>query len=138
MRLFCFLSSQAWRDGSSELAELAYLLNRRLNNFDCFCTHQMPDVFHLEHSVASVIGQATFGEYLVVYQGVSVCGDLKLRYPEFGDGVALFEKSTVIGSAKVGSNCAIGAGAQIYGGAVHSDIAVSFRDGLGLTSSPLS
>jgi serine O-acetyltransferase len=133
-----FLSSQAWRDGSSELAELSYLLNRRLNNFDCFYTRQMPDVFHLEHPVGSIIGQAQFGEYLVVYQGVSVGGDLKLRYPEFGDGVALFAKSTVIGSAKVGSNCAIGAGAQIYGGVVPSDTAVSFRDGRGVTSSPLS
>lgn len=133
-----FLSSQAWRDGGIELAELAYLLNRRLNNFDCFYTRQMPDIFHLEHPVGSVIGQAKFGEYLVVYQGVSVGGDLKLRYPEFGEGVALFAKSTVIGSAKVGSNCAIGAGAQIYGGVVPSDTAVSFRDGLGVTSSPLS
>lgn len=132
------MSSQAWRDGSSERAELAYLLNRRLNNFDCFYTRQIPDVFHLEHPLGSVIGQAKFGEYLVVYQGVSVGGDLKLRYPEFGEGVALFAKSTVIGSAKVGCNCAIGAGAQIYGGAVPSDTAVSFRDGLGMTSSPLS
>ena len=64
-----FLSSQAWRDGNSELAELAYLLNRRLNNFDCFYTRQMPDVFHLEHPVGSIIGQAKSGEYLVVYQG---------------------------------------------------------------------
>lgn len=133
-----FLSSQAWRDGSSELAELTYLLNRRLNNFDCFYTREMPNVFHLEHPVGSVIGQAKFGEYLVVYQGVSVGGDLKLRYPKFGEGVALFAKSTVIGSAKVGSNCAIGAGVQLYGGAVPSDTAISLRHGLGVTSSPLS
>lgn len=133
-----FLSSQAWLDGSTELAELVYLLNRRLNNFDCFYTRQMPDVFHLEHSVGSVIGQAKFGEYLVIYQGVTVGGDLKLRYPEFGNGVALFAKSTVIGAAKVGSNCAIGAGAQLYGCTIPSDTAVSLRDGFGVISSPLS
>lgn len=132
-----FLSSQAWLDGNSELAESAYLLNRRLNNFDCFYTRQMPDVFHLEHPIGSVVGQAKFGECLVIYQGVSVGGDLRLRYPEFGDGVALFAKSSVIGAAKVGSNCAIGAGTQVYGGSIPSNTAVSLRDGLGMTSSPL-
>ena len=133
-----FLSREAWRVGCVELAELAYLVNRRLNGFDCFYTREMPDVFHLEHPLGSVIGQAKFGEYLVVYQAVSVGGDLRFRYPEFGQGVALFAKSTVIGSAKVGSNCAIGAGVQIYGGAIPSDTAVSIRDGLGVTPSPLS
>jgi serine O-acetyltransferase len=133
-----FLSSQAWRDGSIELAEFAYLVNRRLNNFACFYTRQMPDVFHLEHPMGSVIGQAKLGEYLVVYQGVSVGGDLKLRYPESGDGVVLFAKSTVIGAAKVGSNCAIGAGVQVYGGTIPSDTAVSLRNGFGVSSSTLS
>lgn len=133
-----FLSREAWRDGCVELAELAYLVNRRLNGFDCFYTREMPDVFHLEHPLGSVIGQAKFGEYLVIYQAVSVGGDLRLRYPEFGHGVALFTKSSVIGSAKVGSNCAIGAGVQIYGGSIPSDTAVSIRDELGVISSPLS
>ena len=133
-----FLSSEAWRDGSSEIAELAYFLNRRLNNFDCFYTRQMPDVFHLEHPIGSVIGQAKFGEYLVVYQGVAVGGDMKLRYPEIGQGVALFAKSSVLGAAKVGSNCAIGAGVQVYGGSVPSDTAVSLRDVSGVTFSQLS
>lgn len=133
-----FLSNQAWHDCNIDLAELAYLVNRRLNSFECFYTRQLPDVFHLEHPVGSVIGQAVFGEYLVVYQGVSVGGDLKLRYPEFGDGIALFAKSTIIGSAKVGSNCVIGAGVQIYGGFIPSDTAVSLREGLGVTSSSLS
>ncbi len=45
----------------------------------------MPDVFRLEYTVGSVIDQAGFGEYLGIYQGVSVGGDLKLRYPEFSD-----------------------------------------------------
>jgi serine O-acetyltransferase len=80
-----FFSTKAWTDGNVELAELACLVNRRLNSFDCFYTRQMPDVFRLEYTVGSVIDQAGFGEYLGIYQGVSVGGDLKLRYPEFSD-----------------------------------------------------
>ena len=132
------LSSEAWKDSNVEVAELAYLLNRRLNNFDCFYTREMPDVFHLEHPIGSVIGQAVFGEYLVVYQGVAVGADMKLRYPKIDQGVALFAKSSVIGPAIIGSNCAIGAGTQVYGGYVSSDTAVSLRDGLGVVCSPLT
>lgn len=122
-----YLSREAFLDENLELAELAYLVNRRLNNFDCFYTREMPDVFHLEHPIGSVLGQASFGEYLVVYQGVAVGGDLKLRYPTLGQGVALFAKCSVLGSAEIGSNCAIGAGVQLYGGNISSNTAVSFR-----------
>ena len=133
-----YLSNQAWIDDKLEIAELIYLLNRRLNNFDCFYTRQMPAVFHLEHPLGSVLGQASFGEYLVVYQGVSVGGDLKLRYPKFGDGVALFAKSSVIGASKIGSNCAIGAGVQVYGLTIPSHTAVSLRDAQGTTFSSVN
>lgn len=124
-----FLSSEAWKDSNIEIAELAYLLNRRLNHFDCFYSREMPDVFHLEHPIGSVIGQASLGEYLVVYQGVAVGGDMKLRYPEIAQGVALFAKSSVIGAAKVGANCAIGAGVQLYAGNVSPGTAISLRHG---------
>lgn len=124
-----FFSREAFLSGNLELAELAYLVNRKLNNFDCFYTREMPDVFHLEHPVGSVIGQASFGDFLVVYQGVAVGGDMKLRYPDLGSGVALFAKCSVISSSVIGSNCAIGAGVQIYAGAIPSNTAVSLRDG---------
>ena len=98
----------------------------------------MPTVFHLEHPLGSVLGQASFGEYLVVYQGVSVGGDLKLRYPKFGDGVALFAKSSVIGASQIGSNCAIGSGVQLFGATIPQHTAVSLRDGQGTTLSLLN
>lgn len=133
-----FLASQAWRDNCVELAELSYIVNRRLNGFDCFYTRELPEVFHLEHPIGTIIGQATFGNFLVVYQGVSIGGDMKLRYPVFGNGVALFAKSSVIGSAFVASNCAIGAGVQIYGDAIPQGTAVSLRSEHGLTMAPMS
>jgi serine O-acetyltransferase len=98
----------------------------------------MPNVFHLEHPVGSVLGQAAFGEYLVVYQGVSVGGDMKLRYPVVGEGVALFAKSSVIGSAVIDDNCAVGAGVQVYGARVAPNTAVSSRGQSGFVASPMN
>lgn len=133
-----FLAGQAHLSGCDLLAEIAYLVNRRLHGFECFYTRSMPDVFHLEHPVGSVLGQAVFGEYLVVYQGVSVGGDVKLRYPEIGEGVALFAKSSVIGKAVVEDNCAIGAGVQVYGARIAANTAVSSRGQSGFVASPMN
>ncbi len=133
-----FLARQAHLSGCDSLAEIAYLVNRRLHGFECFYTRSMPDVFHLEHPVGSVLGQAVFGEYLVVYQGVSVGGDMKLRYPEVGEGVVLFAKSSLIGSAVIDDNCAVGAGVQVYGAHVAANTAVSSRGQSGFAASSMN
>ncbi len=133
-----FLARQAHLQGCDSLAEIAYLVNRRLHAFECFYTRSMPDVFHLEHPVGSVLGQAAFGECLVVYQGVSVGGDMKLRYPEVGEGVVLFAKSSLIGSAIIHDNCAVGAGVQVYGARVAANTAVSSRGQSGFVASPMN
>lgn len=133
-----FLARQAYLNDYDFLAETAYLLNRRIHAFECFYTRDMPSVFHLEHPVGSVLGQAAFGENLVVYQGVSVGGDPKMRYPQIGEGVVLFSKSSLIGSVVVGSNCAIGAGVQIYGKSIPDNLAVSKREFDSCFSSPMS
>ncbi len=132
------MARQAHLQGCESLAEIAYLVNRRLHAFECFYTRGIPDVFHLEHPVGSVLGQAAFGEYLVVYQGVSVGGDMKLRYPEVGEGVVLFAKASLIGSAVIEDNCAIGAGVQVYGARVAANTAVSSRGQTGFVSSKIN
>jgi len=109
-----------------------------MHAFECFYTREIPDIFHLEHPVASVLGQAIFGDYLVVYQGVSVGGDNKLRYPRLGEGVVLFSKCSLIGDALVGSNCAIGAGVCLYGKSIPDNIAISNRGPAGFVSSSLT
>jgi len=122
-----FLAQSAYQNGDQDLALAAYLVNRRINGFDCYYTRALPPVFHLEHPLGSVIGGADFGNYLVVYQGVSVGGDMKLRYPTFGEYVALFSHSSVIGNSVVGRNTAIGAGVQIYSEQITENTAVSLR-----------
>ena len=86
----CFLAHQAYLDGFLELAQLVYLVNRRLNQFDCYFTRNIPDVFCLVHPIGSVLGQATYSNFLVIYQGVTVGGDPKLRYPSISESVVLF------------------------------------------------
>ena len=133
-----FLARQAYLHGEEDLAETAYLVNRRMHAFECFYTRDVPNIFHLEHPVGSVLGQASFGEYLVVYQGVSVGGDIKLRYPRLGEGVVLFSKCSLIGSVDIGQNCAVGAGVQLYGESVLDNVAITCRGQAGSVKSSLS
>ena len=133
-----FLARQAHLQGCESLAEIAYLVNRRLHSFECFYTRNMPDVFHLVHPIGSVLGQAVYGEYLVVYQGVSVGGDMKLRYPRVGEGVVFFAKSSLLGAAVVEDNCAIGAGVQLYGARILSNMSISHRHQPGFFSSSMN
>lgn len=132
------LARQAYLDGENALAEATYLVNRRMHAFECFYTRDIPNIFHLEHPIGSVLGQASFGEYLVVYQGVSVGGDMKLRYPRLGEGVVLFSKCSLIGSVNIGRNCAIGAGVQLYGESVPDNVAIACRGQAGSVKSSLS
>ena len=133
-----FLARQAYLHGEEVLAETAYLVNRRIHAFECFYTREIPSVFHLVHPVGSVLGQASFGDFLVVYQGVTVGGDLKLRYPRLGEGVVLFSNSSLIGSVEIGNNCAVGAGVQLYGDSVSDNVAISRRGQVVSVMSPLS
>lgn len=122
----CFLAREAYRHRELELAEVAYLVNRRLHSFDCFYTRDIPDFFHLEHPVGSVLGPAVFSNYLVVYQSVTVGGDISESYPAIGESVALFSKCSVIGRSVIGSNCAIGSHVQLYSESVPTNTAVKY------------
>ena len=128
-----FLAREFYLNSYIEIAESTYLINRRLNSFDCFYTREMPDIFHLEHPIGSVIGQANMKNYLVVYQGVSIGGNLKMEYPTLEEGVVFFPNSTVIGSSHIGNNSAIGAGVQLYNKNVSENSAVSLRHPKGTT-----
>lgn len=134
----CFLAHQAYLDGFLELAQLVYLVNRRLNHFDCYYTRQIPDIFRLVHPIGSVLGQATYSNYLVIYQGVTVGGDPKLRYPYISESVVLFSNSSILGDCSISSNCAVGAGVQLYGTNVVENTAVSFRPPQGNVHSSLN
>ena len=122
-----FLARQAYLSENISLATSSYLINRRMNSFDCFYTREIPDIFHLEHPIGSIIGNSKLKNFLVIYQGVTIGSNLNSQSPTIDESVILFPNSTVIGSTKIGTNCAIGAGVQIYDAIISDNSAVSLR-----------
>ena len=99
-----FLSNTLWRAGDSRTAAAVYGLNKALHGVDIFYEVELPDIFHLQHPVGTVLGRARYANYFVCYQRVSVGSSLEGDYPEFGEGVVMFGGSGVIGRARIGAN----------------------------------
>lgn len=106
--MFLYLvSNQAYRQGYIPIAEKAFLLNKALHGIDAFYAITLPDVFLFVHPVGTVLGNASYDNYLVVYQNVTVGSDKDGIYPAFGKAVVLYSKCSVIGQCKIGNNVSI-------------------------------
>lgn len=121
-----YLSSSVSRSGDLSLANKIYYLNKSLNAWDVYHQVELPGVFFAEHPVGSVIGRASFQDYLVVQQGCTIGGNRGV-YPSLGKYVWLFANSAVIGSSKIGSNVFISAGSLVLDEDVPDDTIVFGR-----------
>lgn len=119
-----FVSNEAWRQGFIPIAEKAFLLNKALHGIDAFYSISLPDVFLFVHPVGTVLGNASYANFLVVYQNVTVGADIAGIYPVFGKGCVLYSKSSVIGRCNVGDNVSIAAHAFIRNKEIPDDAVV--------------
>lgn len=110
-----FASHAAWRDRENEdLASRLFLLNKSLNGLVCMYDTVLPDVFVLMHTVGTVLGKATYGNYFVAAQNVTVGTDRDGR-PTFGERVILYGGSTVVGGARIGDRVTVATNAVVRG-----------------------
>lgn len=125
-----FLSNSLWRCKISEHAlNKVYLLNKCLHGFDCAFDTSLPDIFVVIHGVGTVLGKASYSNYLVVYQGCTV-GQTQGKYPSLGLGVGLGAGAAIIGNSMIGNLTSIGAGCTLINAEVEANSSV-FRDDSG-------
>lgn len=119
----CFRQS-----GHCVLAERLFCLNRALNGMDLFYAVDLPRVFFLSHGLGAVLGNASYGERLVVFQQVTV-GRVGDDRPKIGSDVVLYPGAVVTGACVVGDRCVVSAGAVLHGLQVPDDSLVVMQDG---------
>ena len=109
--MFLYLLSNAAFKGktASGLAAKLYLLNKSLHGIDAFYEIELPSIFLFVHPVGTILGRATYRDFLMVYQHCSV-GSNHNKYPDLGAFLTLHPGSSVLGSSHIGDNCAIAAG----------------------------
>ena len=100
------------QDDSYRLKDRLYALNKALHGCSLFYKVRLPAVFFLNYATQVVLGDCTYGENLVVYQGVTV-GSYRDKVPAIGNNVLLMPNSIVSGSTKLGDNVVISAGVVV-------------------------
>ena len=125
-----YLANTIWRRSGETAAPVRlFLMNKALNGIDLFYEIGMPDVFYIGHSVGIVLAKATYGNHLVLYQGVNV-GRHKDQIPKIGDRVVLYPGSSVVAGSVVEDDCVLSQGVRVIGKHVPAGQMV-FADGAG-------
>lgn len=111
--LLYFYGNSVWQEtGDTDLPTRLFYVNKIMHGLDLFYSVNMPDIFMLVHPVGTVLGHATYGDYLVVYQNCTV-GATTTVYPSFGTGTILYSRSSVIGNCKLGDDVVMAANAML-------------------------
>jgi serine O-acetyltransferase len=127
--LLYLLSNEQWgMDPKSQLAERLYCLNRALSSLDLFYAIRMPEVFFISHGLGTVLGNATYGTRLVVFQNVTV-GRVGTDRPVIGTNVVLFPGAVVTGRTVIGDNSVVAAGVVVHGIDIPPDTVATMEGG---------
>ena len=108
-------SREHFLNGNLKSAEFFYGLNRSSNAIDLYYEVELPEHVKFVHPFGTVLGRATYGDYLVVYHGCGVGSDLDGNRPVLGRGVVLFPGAKVLGKTTIGDNVFITANTVVQG-----------------------
>ncbi len=111
---------------STARAEKVYYLNKILHSVDWFCEIELPVHFMVEHPLGSVLGRANYGDFLLIYQGVSVGGNISkktgnIAYPTPGNNIIFFLDVKVLGDVHIGNNVIFSADAYVINDDIPDD-----------------
>ncbi|MHA8069059.1 hypothetical protein ACS6L2_07195 [Aquirufa ecclesiirivi] len=107
------LSYYAYKQGDEILASKLFALNKTMFGIDAFYGIELPNHFIFVHPIGTILGNATYKDYFVVYQGVTIGSTTKGIYPEFSEATILYANSSIIGECYTGSNFVLAANASI-------------------------
>lgn len=109
-----FLANTIWKEGYDPvISSKLYYLNKTLHGFDCMYDTNLPDIFLIFHGVGTLLGKATYADFFVTLQGVTV-GSQNGKYPIMGKGVSLTAHSSIIGDCKIGKFVSISAYTNLF------------------------
>lgn len=101
------LANQAFKQNApATLCKKLFLLNKALHGCDVFYEVELPSVFLLVHPLGTVLGRASYADFLIAYQRVGI-GSNRDTYPSLGRHLTLHPGSAVLGKCQVGDHCSI-------------------------------
>ena len=121
-----YAANCAWRLGDGELASRFFLLNKMQNGLVCMYDTQLPDIFVLIHTVGTVLGKATYGNYFVAYQNVTI-GTESGRAPIIEEHTVVYGGSMVLGETRLGRGSVVSAQSVLIDAAIPPNSVVAGR-----------
>jgi serine O-acetyltransferase len=105
-----FLSNIIWlKSEDGKIPSKIFLLNKALHGIDLFYEVVMPDIFLLVHPIGTVLGRASYSDYLVIYQGCTIGSITDMGFPTIGKNLTMYSNSSLLGNCRVDDNVTIGA-----------------------------
>lgn len=121
------LGNEHWKAAASDfMADRLFFLNRALNAMDLFYSVEMPEIFFVSHGIGAVLGNATYGNRLVIFQNVTV-GRVGDQRPSIGENVILYPGAIVTGRSEIGNNSIVTAGTVVHGISVPDNVVVKLH-----------
>lgn len=133
-QLLYFFGNSLWSISQNRpVCDKLLAMNRVLHSLFLSYKCKMPDHFVLGHPIGTILGNADYGDYLVVFQGVTVNTSQDASgnpAPHLGRGLFLGAHSKIIGNQTIGNRVSVGVNAMIYGQDVPEDsVVIANADG---------
>jgi serine O-acetyltransferase len=108
-----FLSNTVYQEQQNKaIATKLFYLNKTLHAFNCMFDTQLPDIFWLVHSIGTVLGKATYADYLIVHHNCTI-GSLRGEYPILRAKLNMSAGASIIGKCEVGANVILAPGCVV-------------------------
>ena len=112
--MFLYLiSNELYKNQKINIATKVFLLNKALFGVDAFYSISLPKYFLFVHPLGTVLGKASYSDYLVVYQGVTIGANEAGEYPIFSERTVLYSNSSIIGNCHIGKDFILGANSSL-------------------------
>jgi serine O-acetyltransferase len=110
-------ANSAFLRGDVGLAQKFFLLNKAMNGIVCMYDTQLPPVFAFIHTVGTVVGKARYGNYVALFQGVTVGAD-RGSLPRIGERCVIYGGAIVAGDSELGDGVVVAGNSAV----IHQDV----------------
>ena len=127
-----YFSNSLWITSQNKpICDKLIYLNRVLNNFFFSYKGKLPDVFFLGHPVGTILGNAVYSDYLVVFQNVTINTSADPDgnpAPVLGKGLFMGAGAKIIGNKTIGDRVSVSVDAVVYDKEIPDDKVVMKND----------
>ncbi len=127
-----YFSNSLWNISENRpICDKLIYLNRILNNFFFSYKGKLPDVFFLGHPIGTILGNAVYSDYLVVFQNVTINtseDEDGNPAPRLGKGLFMGAGAKIIGNKTVGNRVSVSVDAVVYNKEIPDDKVVIKKD----------